>query len=161
MLSSHCRAICYEHIDWQIDRNESCKFSIILKSRLGKRWCQSISPCAICWAWIRYGHDRYISGNVICNDRIARLDTIKFVRIRLSRENSRYDLGLFRTSRNECPIRDACVCAKLIRSHTLRYVHHEPMFSVAMGYDNDGDCFYDQDWRWLRLDTIRPHNISI
>lgn len=28
-----------------------------------------------------------------------------------------------------------------MRSYTLRYVHHEPMFFVAMVYDNDGDFF--------------------
>ena len=32
-----------------------------------------------------------------------------------------------------------------IRSDTFRYVHHEPMRSVAIGYDCGRDIFHDED----------------
>lgn len=32
-----------------------------------------------------------------------------------------------------------------IRLHPLRYVYHEPMCSVWICYENDGNSFHDQD----------------
>lgn len=39
-----------------------------------------------------------------------------------------------------------------IRSHTLQYVHYEPMCSVMMGNDDKDDYFHDHDERWSRVE---------
>ena len=126
-------------------RSWSWNFSEI--SGLDTRWCESIRSDTICCARMRSGHDLSISGVTICHGLISRSDTITYVPIGLFRSSPRLGLDLTRSSRSGSPNWD-----DLVRADTFRYVHHEPMRSVTIGYDCGRDVFHDHDRGWSRFE---------
>lgn len=72
-------------------------------------------------------------------DKTCQVDVL----IILFRWSFRFHLDLIRTSQHTSLICNACICT--YTSYLQRYIHRDPMCSVAMGHANDGDSVNDKD----------------
>lgn len=84
-------------------------------------------------------------------DFIARLNTRKYVRQDCAERIRIPDWISIWAEHHYTSPRIGTLVFVHIRSFRLQYVHHEPMCSVVIGYDNKGDSFYDHDGRWSRF----------
>lgn len=158
MLGSHGCSICNEHYNWQIVTDRVTSLWCL---GLGKRWCESMRRSLNDLLRFNVIRSRYIYfrwrdlSRSQCAFGYDKIRSGKIVQIKLPigfRSDPNITTGVPDLGRL-CTWR--CICIHI----GLPYVHQEPICSIAMGHDNDGDSFHDHDGRWgLRFN---PSNISM
>jgi hypothetical protein len=125
MLGSHCRAIRYERHNWPFvaDRGTSLTFKV----------------------WIPGDASRYV---------LIRFAALWWDMVTIGQLQVTWTVTIW----SPVPIRShnwvsiITIWDDRLRANTLRYVHHEPMRYVAIGYDCGRDVFDDHDRGWSRFE---------